>query len=470
LLACFADFAIVAVLYQVVLPRPCQPLDILSSLSNSYLLQATQYGLATERRLVLIQARISMDRLLINAARDGHLALVEQALRNGADVGFLDYFGRTPLHRACENGHLEIVEYLWATGHANVGAADNQGQTPLHVACYFGRLDVVRYLLTHHGANLEASDDNGWTPLHLAILQRHHHVVGYLLTSHHPNLEARDNHQETALHLACELGHLDAARLLLNEGADLFATSGNGRTAFDWAAANARTHLVYYLLQIYAERVAAHNGPQATHAILQSAAFLDVTNGHPQPALAPRVHLPLGKLTLDQFQTLLQNHPANSIQSSNNNGALPLHVACQVGAPIEVVRLLLQEYAAALHTPDDTGAWPLHIACQAAAPLLVVIRFLTEQDPNALQVPNNDGALPLHLLCGSRPPVQTVKYLVSLFEGALALMTHSGDLPLMVACKTLACESVIQVLLTAYPDALIYMQEYYGSQASGGAP
>jgi len=112
----------------------------------------------------------------------------------------------------------------------------------------------------------------------------------------------------------------------------------------------------------------------------------------------------------------------------------------------------------------------LHVACQAAAPLLVVIRFLTEQDPNALQVPNNDGALPLHLLCGSRPPVQTVKYLVSLFEGALALMTHSGDLPLMVACKTLACESVIQVLLTAYPDALIYMQEYYGSQASGGAP
>ena len=39
---------------------------------------------------------------------------------------------------------------------------------------------------------------------------------------------------------------------------------------------------------------------------------------------------------------------------------------------------------------------------------------------------------------------------------------NAGDLPLMVACKT-ASESVLQVLLTKYPGALIYMEEYYSS-------
>ena len=303
-----------------------------------------------------------MNRQLIDAARDGHLALVERALRNGADVNddFLDFFGTTPLHWACWGGHLNVVEYLLTFHDANVEAADTGGQTPLHVACYHGRLSVVRYLLTHHGANLEASDDNGWTPLHLAILQRHLDVVRYLLTSHHANLEATDNNQETPLHWACETGHFDVARLLLDEGANLFAASGNGRTAFDWAGANARTHLVVYLLRIYAERVTAHNGQQAIHSILQASTFLDVTNGHPQPALAPRVNLPLGKLTVDHFTTLLQNLPANSFRSSNNNGELPLHVACQGGAPIEIVHLLVQLYAAALqcyvdYTGDNQG-------------------------------------------------------------------------------------------------------------------
>jgi len=84
-----------------------------------------------------------------------------------------------------------------------------------------------------------------------------------------------------------------------------------------------------------------------------------------------------------------------------------------------------------------------------------------KKDTNAVQTANNDGALPLHLLCATRPSVQTVQYLLGLFEGALAVTTHAGDLPLMVAGKLSSSESVLQVLLTAYPDALIYMEKFY---------
>ena len=178
-------------------------------------------------------------------------------------------------------------------------------------------------------------------------------------------------------------------------------------------------------------------------------------------ALSLQVQLPLGKLTLDHFQTLFQLFPANSFRSGDNDGALPLHIACQLGAPVEILRLLVQKYAAALQTTDNNGDLPLHAACRAAAPSLDGIRFVVEQDPNAVQAANNAGALPLHLLCGSRPPVQTVQYLLGLFQGALAIRTNAGDLPLMVACKASSSESVLQVLLRADPDALIYMQAYY---------
>jgi len=70
------------------------------------------------------------------------------------------------------------------------------------------------------------------------------------------------------------------------------------------------------------------------------------------------------------------------------------------------------------------------------------------------------------LLCGSRPLVQTVQYLLGLFEGALEVTTNAGDLPFMVACQTASSESVLQVLLKAYPNALIDMQEHYSSHAA----
>ena len=47
---------------------------------------------------------------LLEAAQNGDLSLVEQPLRNGADVNTTDWMGNdTPLHVACKKGHLDIV-------------------------------------------------------------------------------------------------------------------------------------------------------------------------------------------------------------------------------------------------------------------------------------------------------------------------------------------------------------------------
>jgi ankyrin repeat protein len=54
---------------------------------------------------------------------------------------------------------------------------DNNGRTPLHLACQQGHLDVVRILISY-GASLELIDNEGRTPLDLAA--GHEPVLEYL--------------------------------------------------------------------------------------------------------------------------------------------------------------------------------------------------------------------------------------------------------------------------------------------------
>jgi len=54
----------------------------------------------------------------------------------------------TPLHRAAENGHLSVVEYL-VNQNADINAQAYQRNigTPLHYAAQNGHLRVVEYLV-----------------------------------------------------------------------------------------------------------------------------------------------------------------------------------------------------------------------------------------------------------------------------------------------------------------------------------
>lgn len=54
----------------------------------------------------------------------------------GSDLNTADYDGRSPLHVAACEGHLNVVEYL-LNERANVDAIDRFGHTPLHNAEHF---------------------------------------------------------------------------------------------------------------------------------------------------------------------------------------------------------------------------------------------------------------------------------------------------------------------------------------------
>ena len=85
------------------------------------------------------------DRLL-EAAADGSLEAVEEALRQGADIDARREFGDTALNLAAEHGHKDVVQCLLDKGADihNLGGAD---KTPIMNAAFAGNIGIVRLLL-----------------------------------------------------------------------------------------------------------------------------------------------------------------------------------------------------------------------------------------------------------------------------------------------------------------------------------
>ncbi|XP_061468268.1 60 kDa lysophospholipase-like isoform X2 [Rhineura floridana] len=90
------------------------------------------------------------------AAKSGDLDAVK-ALRNmGGNLSFGDYDGRTPLHVASCEGHLEMVQHLLKSG-ATMYAKDRFGATPLLNAIKFRHHSVICLLRTA-GAHLSSQE------------------------------------------------------------------------------------------------------------------------------------------------------------------------------------------------------------------------------------------------------------------------------------------------------------------------
>jgi ankyrin repeat protein len=74
----------------------------------------------------------------------------------GGAVNNIDSNGWTPLHSACGNGHVTVVQLLIDSG-ADVNICDHNGVTPFHLAFRNGYLDVAVALDSADGKNSAAA-------------------------------------------------------------------------------------------------------------------------------------------------------------------------------------------------------------------------------------------------------------------------------------------------------------------------
>ncbi|KAL7471143.1 hypothetical protein ACHAXS_011443 [Conticribra weissflogii] len=106
----------------------------------------------------------------------------------------------------------------------------------------------------------------------------------------------------------------------------------------------------------------------------------------------------------------LQSTPADASTpwSSKPKSLLPIHLACQHGAPLSVIKALFAAHPAAVTTRSEpNGLLPLHCLFLVnnpqtfAPPSPAVLSFLLEANPDAARQSDRNGKLPLHHACQS---------------------------------------------------------------------
>jgi cytohesin len=204
--------------------RRSPPLDRAVSVRTEALLLRAG---ARPRDALHSQAEAVGEKLMAAIERDDEEAFAD-ALESGADLGFRDSFGRTPLLSAVEQNRTHMVTRLLDAG-ADVNASHGVfGYASLHIAGREGAEAMIRLLL-ERGASVDLVTLERHTVLHAAASGG---VVWFaqLLLERGAALDARGEGGETPLHLAAGSGHRAMVDLLLDRGADLEARNSVGDT------------------------------------------------------------------------------------------------------------------------------------------------------------------------------------------------------------------------------------------------
>jgi ankyrin repeat protein len=221
---------------------------------------ATRGALETVRALLSGKASVDAKEsnygqtAMMAAVTQGHTAVVEELLRNGADANLGTKSGFTPLMYAAQQGSAPITRILLAAGAKPSFEQPQFGVTALLVASAMVRPEIVDLLLDA-GANPNAANFRGYNPLLWVVrdsdygidLKSKDDIVKIVksLLAHgaNPNFRLKqpppgsvtiteiELQGATPLLLAAEVNNLDAIKALVDAGADPLAKTEKGTTA-----------------------------------------------------------------------------------------------------------------------------------------------------------------------------------------------------------------------------------------------
>ncbi|XP_015259225.1 ankyrin repeat and SOCS box protein 13a.1 [Cyprinodon tularosa] len=211
--------------------------DIGSWADRTALHEAAAHGRALQLKQLLEEGApvnvVTVDNItpLHEACIQAHPNCARLLLEAGAQVDIRTIHGSTPLCSACAAGSLECAKLLLEYGAKVNPSLTALTASPLHEACIHGNADVVRLMITN-GAKLEAFDIHFGPPLHIACAKGRLDCVKELLKAG-ADVNSVKFH-ETALHHAARANMVDMMELLVEFGADVFASDNLGRKPIDY--------------------------------------------------------------------------------------------------------------------------------------------------------------------------------------------------------------------------------------------
>jgi len=163
-------------------------------------------------------------------SRDEVQAL-SKLLERGVDPNLKDpQRGETPLMEAIRNHAMRSFKVLLDSPKINLEAAANNGDTALMIAAYTHNAEAVKALLAHDAE----PNRHGWAPLHYAAAVGDVEIIGLLLEKS-AYIDAESPNKTTPLMMAARGGHNEAAKALIEAGADVSLKNDQGLSAVDFA-------------------------------------------------------------------------------------------------------------------------------------------------------------------------------------------------------------------------------------------
>jgi ankyrin repeat protein len=150
--------------------------------------------------------------------------------------------------------------------------------------------------------------------------------------------------------------------------------------------------------------------------------------------------------------TTLMNAYMDGVHDKDQDGWLPIHCACFYGAGDSVISTLLNANAKGAQSKDDEGRLPLHYACLKGATQGVIDVVLATY-MKGVMCKDDEGRLPVHHACSKGAPESVIDALLKASPKSAQSKDDQGRLPLHHACRKNASERVIRTLVRVYPRA-----------------
>jgi uncharacterized protein len=394
------------------------------------------------------------------------LATTQMLLRAGANTNTANRYGVTPLYLAATNRNQAMVKALLAAG-ADANAKLPSGGTVLMHAAHTGNPEIVSLLL-EHGADVNAKGvPYGETALVWAA-DENHAEAEQVLIAHGASVDARTNALErskdrfglegvltilphgswTPLLYAARQGSLDAARTLVDAGANVNLTDPDGSTALVIAILNGHYDTAAMLTEKGADpKINDAAGMGALYAAVDVKTLGEVFGRPGRPSTDKLSALDLMKILLAHGADPNAVLKTPSLQRAHtpgeptlNTGTTPLMRAAKNG-DAAAIRLLV-EHGADPNARQKNGSTALMLAAglgrgtgaftkdyATEAELLDAVKVLIAAGANVNAV-DDAGETPLHF--GAQASDDIVKYLAE--KGAtLDVKDKKGRTPVEMA-------------------------------------
>ncbi len=346
-----------------------------------------------------------------------------------------DVKGKLPLHKLCANSSLDnsnstamaILRLLLEKYPESIRHADNDGYLPIHGAAGRKSPEFCRVLIEAYPGSERIADDKGMLPIHCACINNTVETVEFLYNLYPDAINESTPFGMYPIHAAVRSvadrkdnpeAAVDVVKFLLDCDPSVKFQKLQGdihslvlAAVADYTDANvgAAMDVIKAIFDADPE-VIGHESLRRDDIVLhpdvrafvnrQLAYFRHANNTRlmTAPFSQSPLHmaLPSDYARLGSIKLLVKGNPL-AVQTPNNSGALPLHVACMHHKVADVVEYLIELDTTTLDAVDYEGNTALHYACRSANYEAIAL-LLEKYDAVSVSKRNAEGKLPIEIL------------------------------------------------------------------------